>query len=181
LVEASPNTVIRRLGTHSGKRIYFGYDRYVLPDLEEYLAIMAKGGADVVSAVDRNYLHYLTSAELVCQAVQADSDSVGILCCGTGMGMSIAANKFKGIYAARCMTIEDAEMSRTINNANVLCLGAKFGLLTNKDMISTFLTAPYTGRKLEELEYITRFEGVSDQLTRDVIEKPSTSTIRRTA
>jgi ribose 5-phosphate isomerase B len=97
------------------------------------------------------------------------------------MGMSIAANKFKGIYAARCLSAEDAEMCRTINNANVLCLGAKFGLLANKDMITAFVSAPYTGRKLEELEYITRFEGVSDQLTRDVIEKPSTSTIRRTA
>jgi ribose 5-phosphate isomerase B len=178
LVEASLNTVIRRLGTHSGKRIYFGYDRYVLPDLEEYLAIMGKGGADVICAVDRSYLHYLTSAELVCNAVQSDPDSVGILCCGTGLGMSIAANKFKGIYAARCTTAEDAEQCRTINNANVICLGAKFGLLANKDMIGAFVSAAYSGRKLEELEYITRFERDPSELP---IEKPSTSTIRRTA
>jgi len=174
--------VIRRLGTHAGKRIYFGYDRYVLPDLEEYLAIMGKSAAEVICAVDRNYLHYLTSAELVCQAVQADPDSVGILCCGTGMGMSIAANKFKGIYAARCLSAEDAEMCRTINNANVLCLGAKFGLLANKDMINAFVAAPYTGRKLEELEYITRFErDPSDVVVKPVVEKPSSATIRRTA
>ena len=43
------------------------------------------------------------------------------------MGMSIAANKFRGIYAARCTTVEDAELARTINNANVLCLAAKHG------------------------------------------------------
>ena len=170
--------MIRRLGTHSGKRIYFGYDRYVLPDLEEYLAIMGKAGAEVICAVDRNYLHYLTSAELVCSAVQADPDSVGILCCGTGLGMSIAANKFKGIYAARCTTAEDAEQCRTFNNANVICLGAKFGLLANKDMITAFVTAAYSGRKLEELEYITRFERDASELP---IEKPSSSTIRRTA
>lgn len=174
--------MIRRLGTHSGKRIYFGYDRYVLPDLEEYLAIMSKGGAEVICAVDRNYLHYLTSAELVCTAVQRDPDSVGILCCGTGLGMSIAANKFKGIYAARVTTAEDAEMCRTINNANVLCLGAKFGLVPNKDMINAFVSSSYTGRKLEELEYITRFERDPADLSQPhAIDKPSSSTIRRTA
>lgn len=173
--------MIRRLGSHAGKRIYFGYDRYVLPDLEEYLAIMGKSGGEVICAVDRNYLHYLTSAELVCQAVQADPDSVGILCCGTGLGMSIAANKFKGVYAARCTTAEDAEQCRTINNANVLCLGTKFGMLANKDMITAFVTAAYNGRKLEELEYITRFESASAIPSEMPIEKPSTGTIRRTA
>jgi ribose 5-phosphate isomerase B len=137
---------------------------------------------EVVCAVDHSYLHYLTSAELVCSAIQADSDSVGILICGTGMGMSIAANKFKGIYAARCTTTEDAEGCRTINNANVLCLGAKFGLLANTDMIQAFASAVYTGRKLEELEYITRFERETTDLVRDPsVEKPSPSVIRRTA
>lgn len=167
--------MIRRFGSLSGKRIYFGYDRYVLPDLEAYLQIMS-AKAEVICAVDRNYLHYLTSAELVCSAIQVDPDSVGILACGTGMGMSIAANKFRGIYAARCTTTEDAEQCRTINNANVLCIAAKNGLLSNKDLIDTFLTASYTGRKIEELEYITRFE----RDPRDPsVEKPST--IRRTA
>jgi RpiB/LacA/LacB family sugar-phosphate isomerase len=170
--------VIRRFGSHSGKRIYFGYDRYVLPELDAYVSIMS-AKAEVICAVDRNYLHYLTSAELVCSAIQADPDSVGILMCGTGMGMSIAANKFKGIYAARCLTAEDAESCRTINNANVLCLGAKFGLLVNKDMIQSFLSAAYTGRKIDELEYITRFERDRLDSQPRSIEKPST--ILRTA
>ncbi len=181
LVEASPINVIRRLGSHTGKRIYFGYDRYVLPDLDAYLEIMSARGNNVICAVDRNYLHYLTSAELVCQALQADPDSVGILCCGTGIGMSIAANKFKGIYAARCTTAEDAEMCRAINNANVLCLASKLGVLVNSDMITAFVTAPYTGRKIEELEYITRFERDGSEGVPALAEKPSTSTIRRTA
>ena len=83
--------MIRRLGSHSNRRIYFGYDRYVLPDLEAYLELMGTR-AEVICAVDRSYLHYLTSAELVCKAVQADEDSIGILCCGTGLGMSIVPN-----------------------------------------------------------------------------------------
>lgn len=167
--------MIRRYGSHTGRRIYFGYDRYVLPELDAYLQIMS-AKAEVICAVDRNYLHYLTSAELVCSAIQTDPDSIGVLCCGTGLGMSIAANKFRGIYAARCTTAEDAEQCRTINNANVLCLGAKFGLLTNKDIITAFVTAAYTGRKIEELEYITRFERDPNDLP---VEKPST--LRRTA
>lgn len=168
--------MIRRFGSHTGKRVYFGYDRYVVPELDAYRALLSARGAEVVCAVDNGYLHYLTSAELVCTSIQADPDSVGVLVCGTGLGMSIAANKFRGIYAARCMSAEDAEQCRTINNANVLCLAARSGLLANRDMIEAFLTAPYTGRKIEELEYITRFE-------RDPVEQPvdKPSTVRRTA
>jgi len=152
--------VIRRVGIHSGKRIYFGYDRYVLPELSTYIAALEAHGK-VVLSVDETYLHYLTSAELVCSAVQRDPDSVGVLICGTGMGMSIAANKFKNIYAARCISVEDAESCRTINNANVLCLGAKFGMDLNRTILDIFARTPYRGRKIEELEYITNFENPS--------------------
>jgi ribose 5-phosphate isomerase B len=154
------HTVIRRLGSHTGKRVLFGYDRYLVADLPEYRDALTLHG-EVTEAVDIKHLHYLSSAELVCQAVQADSESFGILCCGTGMGMSIAANKFRGIYAARCTTVEDAELARTINNANVLCLAAKQGFALNRAIIETFVRTAYTGRKLEELEYITQLEGAA--------------------
>jgi sugar-phosphate isomerases, RpiB/LacA/LacB family len=150
--------VIRRLGSHVGKRIYFGYDRYIAPILPTYREALSLHGK-VIEAVDEYQLHYLTSAELVCTAVQTDPESFGILCCGTGMGMSIAANKFTGIYAARCVSVEDAEMCRTINNANVLCIAAKNDLALNRAIIGAFINTAYTGRKLEELERITRFEG----------------------
>jgi ribose 5-phosphate isomerase B len=151
------NPVIRRLGAHVGKRIYFGYDRYIAPILSTYRDALSAFGT-VVEAVDEHELHYLSSAELVCTAVRADEDSFGILCCGTGMGMSIAANKFRDIYAARCMSVEDAEMARTINNSNVLCIAAKTDLEINKTIVSAFANTAYTGRKLEELERITQFE-----------------------
>lgn len=149
--------MIRRLGALRGKRIIFGYDRYLLPDLEDYRAILAMHGT-VLELVDTGHIHYLSSAELVCRAVQGDDESFGVLCCGTGMGMSIAANKFESIYAARCTSAEDAELARTINNANVLCLASKLGLATNRAIIDAFALTPYTGRKLDELEYITQFE-----------------------
>ena len=149
--------MIRRLGALRGKRIIFGYDRYLLPDLEDYRASLAPHGV-VMEMVDTGHIHYLSSAEMVCRAVQADSESFGVLCCGTGMGMSIAANKFESIYAARCTSAEDAEAARQINNANVLCIASKLGLATNRAIIDAFALTPYTGRKLDELEYITQFE-----------------------
>jgi len=72
--------------------------------------------------------------------------------------MSIAANKFRDIYAARCITVEDAEMARTINNANVLCIAAKTDLAINRTILAAFANTAYTGRKLDELERITQFE-----------------------
>jgi ribose 5-phosphate isomerase B len=153
--------VIRRLGSLVGKRIVFGYDRYLLSDIDAYRDALGEHNTHV-EAVDAKHLHYLSSAELVCKTVQADSEeSFGILCCGTGMGMSIAANKFRGIYAARCLTVEDAELARSINNANVLCIAAKQGFVLNRAIIEAFVTTPYTGRKLEELQYITQLEGAT--------------------
>jgi ribose 5-phosphate isomerase B len=131
----------------------------------------------MIESVDRDRLHYLTSAELVCRDVQEDPNSFGILICGTGMGMSIAANKFRGIYAARCTSVDDAEAARTINNANVLCLAAKMGFAHNAQIVEAFIRTPYTGRKLEELEYITEIESTS----LEVGASASASVVRRTA
>lgn len=153
----SGDIVIRRLGALSGKRILFGYDRYLLADLDQYRRALSAHGA-VVELVDTGHLHYLSSAELVCRALQADAESFGVLCCGTGMGMSIAANKFESIYAARCTTVEDAELARQINNANVLCIASKLGFAHNRAIVDAFASTAYTGRKLDELEYITHFE-----------------------
>lgn len=153
--------------------IVFGYDRYLTPDLTEYRGLLLTHGA-MLEAVDSERLHYLSSAELACRAVQEQPNSFGILVCGTGMGMSIAANKFRGIYAARCTTVDDAEAARTINNANVLCLAAKNGFAYNAPIIEAFIRTPYTGRKLEELEYITEIESAS-------VLTAAPASIRRTA
>lgn len=135
----------RRLTTLRGKRIYFGYDRDLLPDLEHYRLILATHG-NIVELVDAANIHYLTSAELVCRAIQADADSFGVLCCESGIGMSIAANKFEGIDAARCTTAEDAELARKISNANVVCIASKVGLATNRAIIDAFALTPYAGK-----------------------------------
>lgn len=70
---------------------------------------------------------YPDYAEKVCRSVAKYEDAeLGILICGSGIGMSIAANKYKGIRAAAVSNPTSAELARIHNHANVLCLGARF-------------------------------------------------------
>ena len=149
--------MIRQLGAHEGKEVVFGFDRYLEPELGDYLEVLSHYGA-VVLEVDAQELHYLSSAQRVCERVQGSPSAVGVLSCGTGMGMSIAANKFRSIYAARCVTVEDAKLARSINNANVLCIASISGMALNAQIIDEFMRTPFEGRKLEQLEYIAQFE-----------------------
>lgn len=73
---------------------------------------------------------YPDYAKKVCHEV-ITKNIQGILLCGSGIGVSIVANRFKGVRAALCRTPEDAEMSRKHNDANVLCLGARFNSETD--------------------------------------------------
>ncbi len=149
--------MIDQLGAHVGKRIVFGYDRYLLAEVDAYLAHLGAYGI-VVTKTDPERLHYLSSVERVCRRVRGRPDAVGVLACRTGIGVSIAANKFGGVYAARCLSVADAEMARTINNANVLCLAVASGAALNAAIIDAFMRTPYQGRKLDELAGIRRFE-----------------------
>ena len=68
---------------------------------------------------------YPDCAEPVCRAVQTGEVKSGILVCGTGIGISIAANKYKGIRAALCSDVYSATMAKQHNNANIICLGGR--------------------------------------------------------
>jgi ribose 5-phosphate isomerase B len=74
---------------------------------------------------DRSSCDYPDFAERVAAAVVSGDCQQGILICGTGIGMSIAANKVEGIRAALCNELFSAKMARAHNDANVLCLGAR--------------------------------------------------------
>ena len=167
-------TAIRQLGNHIGKHVVFGYDRYLVPELDEYVRVLSKYGI-AIPAVSQDEPHYLTSAQRVCERVRGRTDHVGVLICATGMGMSIAANKFRGIYAARCLSAADAELARTINNANVICLAVRSGLPTNEQIIDAFMTTSFEGRKLDQLEYITCMELESDPAPRYLSRSARTS------
>ena len=84
----------------------------------------------------------------------------GILICGSGIGMSIVANKSRGVRAAECVTPEMAEVARRHNNANVLTFGERF--ITWEiaaEIIKTFLTTPFEGgrheRRVEKIHSLT--------------------------
>ena len=89
------------------------------------------------------YPHY---AAKVVKAVLANESAKGILLCSTGIGMSIIANKFKGIRAALCYSSYQAKMTAAHNNSNILCLGGRCtGIFEAYDMLDHWLETPYEG------------------------------------
>jgi ribose 5-phosphate isomerase B len=89
---------------------------------------------------------YPDFAYAVSEAVASGRCPLGILICGTGIGMSIVANKHKGIRAAVCESIASAKLSREHNDANILCLGARItSLETAAEIVKTFLATPFSG------------------------------------
>lgn len=112
------------------------------PELMKHLA--SKGiavvncGTDSADAVD-----YPDVAKRVCDAVLGPDADLGILLCGTGIGMSISANRRPGIRAAVCVNTTMAKLSREHNHANVLCLGRRLVTLDEcKAIIDAWLTEP---------------------------------------
>jgi ribose 5-phosphate isomerase B len=103
---------------------------------------------------------YPDYAERVAAAVSAGEAERGVLICATGIGMDIAANKFPGVRAAVVWDWTTTEVSRTHNDANVLCLGARvLPAQELLDLVRHWLTVPFTGgRHLRRLEKITAIE-----------------------
>lgn len=103
--------------------------------------------------------HYPIFGGAVASAVQtADKDTCGILVCGTGIGMSMVANKYKGIRAACCSDTFSARMTRAHNDANILCFGARvvgYGLAC--DLVDAFLSTAFEGGRHQ-----TRVDMISD-------------------
>ena len=89
---------------------------------------------------------YPVYAQAVCEKVLAQADAFGILICGTGIGMSMAANRVPGIRAALCTTEFQTRATRQHNNANVLCLGERVtGPGLALVMAELFLETPFEG------------------------------------
>lgn len=99
---------------------------------------------------------YPDFAQKLCKAVLAHRDSKGILICGTGIGMSISANRFAGIRAALCTDSYMAEMARKHNDANVLCLGERLsGLGVIESILEAFIKTEFEGgRHLPRIQKI---------------------------
>lgn len=123
--------------------------------LEEHQIEYRDFGTYSTASVD-----YPDIAYPVAQAVAGGECEKGILCCGTGIGISMAANKVKGIRAACCSDCFSAKLTRQHNDANILCMGGRVvGVGKALMMVDLFLNTPYEGGrhqnridKLMELE-----------------------------
>jgi ribose 5-phosphate isomerase B len=112
-------------------------------------------GTDGPQSVD-----YPDFGEKVSEAVSANKIERGILICGTGIGMSIVANKFPGVRASLCNELFTAKMSRLHNDANILVLGGRIvGKDLAKEIVKTWISTPFEGeRHIKRLDKISHIE-----------------------
>ncbi len=113
-------------------------------------------GCDSTESVD-----YPDYAAPVARAVAEGSADFGVLVCGTGIGMAIAADKIDGVRASSITSPAFAELFRQHNNGNVVCLSGRFvDLDVNKKIVKTFLTTAFEGGRHEgRIAKITALEG----------------------
>lgn len=89
---------------------------------------------------------YPNYAKAVCEKVLENPDTFGVLICGTGIGMSMAANRFQGIRAALCTYEAQGRLTRAHNNANVLCMGERVtGPVVAMGILEAFLSTGFDG------------------------------------
>ena len=101
-------------------------------------------------------VNYPDYAHKLCLKVSKKKSNIGVLVCGSGIGMSMAANRHKNIRAALCHNIKSAKLSRMHNNANVIAIGSR---LTKKNLalkcVNVFLKTPFDGgRHLRRIKKI---------------------------
>lgn len=101
-------------------------------------------GYDITDVSPDGPITYQDAAKQVAKGVQSKEYDRGIAICGTGMGVSIIANKFRGVYAALCECVYTARRSKTINNTNVLCMGGfVIGKVLGCEMANAWLKAEH--------------------------------------
>ena len=145
------------------RKIYIGADSAGYFLKEEFKGYLIGRGYEVEDCgTDSDAsCHYPIFASAVCEKVQGELDtSFGILICGTGIGMSMCANKYNGIRAAVCGDTFSARMTRCHNDANVLCIGARVtGSCLATDILDSFLGAEFEGgRHAVRVDMISEIE-----------------------
>ena len=122
-------------------KIYISADHKGVELKNEVINYLTNNGITVIDIglVNHDLDDYPDFAFAVCDKVVKDDDSLGILICGNGIGMSIAANKVDGIRAARAVSVDDAFKAKNHNGANVLALSSEVDLATTKEIVDTFI------------------------------------------
>ena len=146
------------------KTIVIGCDNAAVHLKQELVQFLTSRGVTVEdvgceNAQDTTYYPYI--AERVCEEIiKSNYQKVGILVCGTGLGMSITANKFKGIRAGLCHDTFSAERLKKSNNGNLLCLGERvIGVELAKKIVEEFLGSEFKdGPSTPKVEAIKEIE-----------------------
>ncbi len=128
-------------------KIVIGSDKSGFPAKEAIKAYFIEAGIefDDLGTTDLNDVHpYYRVASDIAPKVQSGEYDKAVLICGTGAGMCVVANKYKGVHAVACEGTYSAKMARAINNANVLCLGGWIvGPEMAVEMAKTFLATDW--------------------------------------
>ncbi len=140
-------------------RIAIGSDHAGFDLKSEILSFLCMEGCDIqdMGAFSPDSVDYPDYAHLVVREMLEGRADLGILICGTGIGMSITANRYPGIRAALCTDAFMARLSREHNDANVLCLGARVvGVGLALDIVNAWINASFAGgrhqRRVEKIE-----------------------------
>ena len=143
-------------------KIAIGSDHAGFELKQKIAARLKQQGHDVIDegTLDTNSVDYPDYARKVGHDVAAGRAQYGVLVCGSGIGMAIAANKVPGVRAAQIGRVEEAQLSREHNNLNVLAIGAR---LTGEDdaykIVDTFLKTGFSGgRHAQRVEKIAQIE-----------------------
>jgi ribose 5-phosphate isomerase B len=149
------------------KRIAIGCDHRGLALKELIMPILQNAGHSYqdFGCYSTEPVDYPDIAQKVGEAVASGNFDQGILICNTGVGISIAANKIKGIRAALCCDVLAAQRARQHNDANVLCLrGENIDTESALEIVKTFLAAGFEGgRHLQRVNKIRALEGDSSE------------------
>ena len=132
------------------KKIVIGCDHAGFELKKKVVDHLAEMGYEVidVGTDSTESCDYPIFAHRLCKTIQNGEAPLGILICGTGVGMSLVANKHKGIRAACCSDTFSARLTRVHNDANVLCFGERVvGMGLAFDLVDNFLGAEYEGGK----------------------------------
>ena len=144
------------------KKIAVACDHAALDLKAEILKYLEDNGFEYYDfgTYTKDSCNYPDYAEKVCTAIYKKEYDLGILVCGTGIGMSMAANKCKGIRAALCTDTFSAKFTRLHNNANVLCMGARtLGAGVALEITDVFLNTEFEGgRHQTRVDMITALE-----------------------
>ena len=145
--------------------IAIGSDHAGVETKKDLIAMLQESGFDPIDCgcYSADSVDYPDIAEAVAAQVLRKS-ILGIIICGTGIGISIAANKIPGIRAALCTDVFSAEMARRHNDANILALGARISEMpVIKEIVSLFLTTEFEGgrhqRRVDKINAIEKKYG----------------------